>query len=405
MTVTVKKSKAVGTVVAPPSKSVAHRALICAALSPCSTVKNLAFSKDIEATLKSLEALGANIQVCGNDVKIGGLLIENLKNDTPLPCNESGSTLRFLLPLCMCNFGEITLRGTEKLFTRPLSVYREICENSGIYYKQGKTSVTVGGVLKAGEYSVRGDISSQFITGLLYALPLLSGDSKIVVTGDFESESYVDITLSVLSQFGVEIVKKENVFYIKGNQTYKSTKITVEGDCSNAAFLEAFNLLGGDVEVLGVNNDTLQGDRVYKDMFAALKNGKSEFDLSDCPDLAPVMFALSAYMGCAHFVGTKRLKIKESDRGAVMAEELKKFGADVIIGENEITVTGGNLHTPEEILNGHNDHRIVMSLSLLCSVYGGEIAGAEAVSKSYPDFFNVIQSLKIGIEQNDTEQG
>ncbi len=403
MTVTVKKSKAKGVITAPPSKSVAHRALICAALSNCSIVKNIAFSKDITATLESLEALGADVQVLGDSVKIGGLNIKNLNNDKPLPCNESGSTLRFLLPICMCDGKEITLCGTEKLFTRPLSIYKEICENAGIYYSQEETSVTVGGELKSGEYSVRGDISSQFITGLLYTLPLLEGDSKIIVTGNFESESYVDITLDVLSGFGIKIVKNENVFYIKGNQKYKNTEITVEGDCSNAAFLEAFNLLGGEVEVLGINEHTLQGDRVYKDMFSALKQGKKEFDLSDCPDLAPVMFALSAYMGGAHFVGTNRLKIKESDRGAAMAAELEKFGAQVLIGKNEIQVMGGNLHTPTEILCGHNDHRIVMALTILCSVYGGTISGAEAVSKSYPDFFNKIKSLGIGIEQNDAE--
>lgn len=401
MTVTISKSKAVGKVYAPPSKSVAHRALICAALSTGSTVKNIAFSKDIKATLESLKALGANVEIDGTDVKIGGLCINSLKNETPLPCNESGSTLRFLIPLCMCCENEITLQGTEKLFTRPLSVYSEICEKQNIYYKQESTSVTVGGTLKSGEYCVRGDISSQFITGLLYALPILSGDSKIIVTGNFESESYVDITLSVLSQFGIEILKNDNVFYIKGNQKYKSTEITVEGDCSNAAFLDAFNLLGGEVEVLGLNSQTLQGDRVYKDMFCALKNGEKQFDLSDCPDLAPVMFALSAHFGGAHFVGTKRLKIKESDRGAAMSEELKKFGAEVIIGDNEIEIKGGTLHSPKDILCGHNDHRVVMALSLLCSIYGGTISGAEAVSKSYPDFFEKIQSLTIGIEQND----
>lgn len=402
MTVTLKKSKAKGKVFAPPSKSVAHRALICAALSTGSTVKNIAFSKDIKATLESLKALGANVEINGTDVKIGGLCINKLKNETPLPCNESGSTLRFLIPICMCCESEITLQGTEKLFTRPLSVYAEICEKQNVYYKQENKSVTVGGVINSGEYYVRGDISSQFITGLLYALPMLSGDSKIIVTGNFESESYVDITLSVLSRFGIEILKNENVFYIKGNQKYKSADVTVEGDCSNAAFLDAFNLLGGEVEVLGLNENTLQGDRVYKNMFCALENGEKQFDLSDCPDLAPVMFALSAHLGGARFIGTKRLKIKESDRGAAMAEELEKFGAEVIIGENDIEIKGGALHTPKDILCGHNDHRVVMALSLLCTVYGGTVSGAEAVSKSYPDFFETIQSLTIGIEQNDT---
>ncbi len=403
MTVTVKKGKAVGTVSAPPSKSVAHRLLICSALSGGSTVRNVAFSKDIEATLSCLCSLGASVEVTGSTVKLCGLDPKCAKPSEPLFCNESGSTLRFMLPLCLLSEGEITLKGTEKLLSRPLGIYEDICKARGIYYRKTADFVTVGGTLSSGEYIVRGDVSSQFITGLMFALPLLEGDSKIIISGRFESESYVDITLYVLSLFGVNIVKNGNVFYIKGGQEYKSRELTVEGDCSNAAFLDAFSLLGGEVTLTGVSPDTLQGDRVYKEMFAALKNGQREFDLSDCPDLAPVMFALSAHLGGAHFVGTERLKIKESDRGAAMAEELAKFGATLTIGENEISVSGNALHAPNARLCGHNDHRIVMALTLLCSVFGGEITGAEAVSKSFPDFFSKIKSLGIGIEQNDTE--
>ena len=402
MTVTVQKSIANGTVYAPPSKSAAHRALICGAFTSGSVIKNVAFSKDISATLDCLKMLGATVCVSGDTVKIGGLNIENLKSDNELFCNESGSTLRFLLPVCMLREENITLCGTQKLLSRPLCAYEKICQEQKIFFNKNNTSVTVGGSLKSGEYVIAGDISSQFITGLLFVLPLLTGDSKIIVTGKFESESYVDLTIEMLSLFGVAAKKEKNEIYIKGGQKYSPATVTVEGDCSNAAFLDAFNLLGGEVSVEGIFENTTQGDYVYKAMFSALKSGEREFCLSDCPDLAPVMFALSAVFGGAHFVGTRRLKIKESDRGEAMKAELAKFGASLIIGEDEITVCVESLHAPTAPLCSHNDHRIVMALTLLCSVYGGKIEGAQAVEKSYPDFFQKIKTLGIGIIEDDT---
>ncbi len=402
MTVTVQKSIANGTVCAPPSKSAAHRALICGAFTSGSVIKNVAFSKDISATLDCLKTLGAEVCVSGDTVKIGGLNIENIKTDNELFCDESGSTLRFLLPVCMLTDKEITLSGTQKLLSRPLSAYEKICEEQKIFFEKKDTYVTVGGSIKSGEYVIAGDVSSQFITGLLFVLPLLSNDSKITVTGKFESESYVNLTIEMLSSFGVAVEKTKNEIYIKGGQKYSPTTITVEGDCSNAAFLDAFNLLGGFVTVKGICDNTTQGDYAYKSMFSALKSGEKEFCLSDCPDLAPVMFALSAAFGGAHFVGTRRLKIKESDRGEAMKAELAKFGASLIIGEDEITVCADSLHVPTVPLCSHNDHRIVMALTLLCSVYGGKIENAQAVNKSFPDFFEKVKTLGIGIIEDDT---
>ena len=174
---------------------------------------------------------------------------------------------------------------------------------------------------------------------------------------------------------------------------------SVEGDCSNAAFLEGFNLLSDKVDVLGIDENTLQGDRVYKAMFNGLKKGEKQFDLSDCPDLAPVMFAMAAYLGGATFLGTARLRIKESDRAAAMAEELAKFGIETEVLEDSVIIHNGKLHKPEAILCGHNDHRIVMALSILCSVTGGVIEEAQAVSKSFPDFFEIISKLGIQVEK------
>ena len=405
MTVKIYPSVASGTVSAPPSKSAAHRALICAALTDGCCVNNIAYSQDIKATLGCLQALGAKIEKNGDAVFLGSLSPENIQDSALLDCFESGSTLRFMLPLCMLAGKEITLCGSERLLSRPLSVYEDICRKDGIDFSNDGKAVRVCGRLKGGEYSVPGDISSQFITGLLFALPLCEKDSVLTVTGSFESASYVDITLSMLSRFTIDIKRDGNVFYIKGGQRYTGCDHTVEGDCSNAAFLDGFNLLGGSVTVEGLSPDTLQGDRVYKDMFGRLEKENTPcFDLSDCPDLAPVMFALAAAKGGAEFTGTKRLKIKESDRAAAMQQELAKFSIEAVVGDNTVSIKCGKITAPRQTLCGHNDHRIVMALALLCSLTGGEIEGAEAVSKSFPDFFTKIELLGIGLEQNGTLQ-
>ena len=399
MDIKVSPSKAEGIITAPPSKSMAHRALIFGAFTEKSVITNIAFSKDIEATLNCLKSLGANIQVDGNTVTIGGLNLKNIPDNAVLDCFESGSTLRFLLPLCMSAGKQITLKGAERLFERPLKVYEEIAQNQGILFLKENNSVTVCGNLKSGDYSIPGNISSQFVTGLLIALSFIQGESHITVTGKFESKSYIDLTLKAMSDFGIEVYRKENTFSLVGDQIAKNTNYCVEGDCSNAAFLEAFNYLGGNVTVTGLDENTLQGDRVYTDIFKGLKNGKKEFDLSDCPDLAPVCFAVASVLGGGVFTGTRRLKIKESDRGAAMKTELKKFGIEVKVEENRVIIEKGILKAPKEVLCGHNDHRIVMALTLLCTLTGGTISDAQAVSKSYPLFFEKISN--IGIDLNE----
>lgn len=397
MTVTIKKSKAGGTVAAPPSKSMAHRALICGALTAGSKIDNIDYSNDISATLDCLKALGANIEKNGNSVILGGLDPFTSKSVT-LDCRESGSTLRFMIPLCMLSGSRITLIGSDRLFARNLEIYEQIAEQNGILFQKGEGSLTVCGRLKSGGYKVAGNISSQFISGLLFALPLLDGDSTLEITGDYESEPYVDLTLKSLRDFGIKIEKCGRIYKISGNQKYKAKDITVEGDYSNAAFLDGFNLMGGNVTVTGLDTDSLQGDRIYRQMYAGLKSGERHFDLSNCPDLAPVMFALSAVFGGAEFTGTRRLKIKESDRACAMASELKKFGIDVEVFENSVTVHKGEIKKPDQTLFGHNDHRIVMALSLLCTLTGGSISDAQSVAKSYPDYFEKIKSLGIVVE-------
>ncbi len=401
MTVTVKKSIAKGTITAPPSKSVAHRALICAALSGGCKVSNISYSADVSATLDCLESLGATVKRDKNSVFLGNLNPKNFCENTEIFCNESGSTLRFLLPLCLLTDKKITLKGTKRLFERPLDIFEEMCVKKGLYFQKSEDCVTVCGPLTAGKYSVRGDVSSQFVTGLLLALSTLESDSTLTILGDVQSRPYINITLEVLKIFGIDIEAQNNTFYIKGGQKFNATDYFVEGDCSNAAFLDSFNLLGGEVSVLGINPDTSQGDYVYKAVFEGLRQGKKEFDLSDCPDLAPILFALSAYLGGAKFTGTKRLKIKESNRAVAMQTELSKFGITAKVLDDEVIIEGGSLTAPTETLCSHNDHRIVMSLSVLCSITGGTISGAEAVNKSYPNFFEDIQKLRIGLDFNE----
>ena len=397
MTVTIKKSKAKGIIAAPPSKSMAHRALICGALSGGSEIYNIEYSNDILATLDCLTALGAKIEIQGSKIKCGGLNPFSAK-ETTLDCRESGSTRRFMIPLAFLSGAKITLTGSERLFARNLTIYEEIAKQNSIIFEKGKNSITICGKLKSGNYKIAGNISSQFISGLLFALPLLNGDSTLEITGEYESEPYVDLTIKSLSDFGVTIEKCGRTYKIKGNQKYKTKNITVEGDYSNAAFLDGFNLLGGDVKVIGLDENSLQGDKIYKRMYEGLKTGEKQFDLSNCPDLAPVMFALSAVFGGAHFTGTKRLKIKESDRAAAMQTELKKFGIKVDVNDNDVTIYDGELKAPSETLCGHNDHRVVMALSLLCTLTGGSISEAGSVAKSYPDYFSKLKTLGIVIE-------
>lgn len=402
MNVTVEKSIACGTVAAPPSKSMAHRALICGALTAGSKIEGIEYSNDISATLDCLKNMGACTATLDGTVTLGGL--DPFKTEsTTLDCRESGSTLRFIIPLCMLANCEIKLTGSDRLFERNLEIYEQIAEQNGILFKKGKNSLTVCGKLKSGSYRVAGNISSQFISGLLFALPLLNGDSELEITGDYESEPYVDLTLKVLLDFGIKIQKCERIYKIAGNQKYTACNAVVEGDYSNAAFLDAFNLIGGKVTVTGLNCNSLQGDRVYRQMYEGLKKGEKHFDLSNCPDLAPVMFALSAVFGGAEFTGTRRLKIKESDRASAMASELKKFGIDVCVYENSVRVCAGKLKKPKEILSGHNDHRIVMALSLLCTLTGGTVSDAQAVAKSYPDYFEKIKFLGI-VVKNEFER-
>ena len=397
MTVKIEKSKASGAVYAPPSKSFAHRLIICASLAGKSRVRGLAESEDILATLDCAEAwLGAWFEKNGADVSFSE---SDACGDAKgaLMCRESGSTMRFFIPLCLVKDTECKLYGAGKLLSRPMSVYENICCEQNLTFSHEGDHIRVCGPLKAGRFTVPGNISSQFISGLMFALPLLEGDSEIEIVPPLDSKPYIDITMEALAAFGVKAQwRGEYTIAIAGGQKYQPSDERVEGDYSNAAFLEAFGLLGGDVDVMGLNEKSVQGDKAYLWQFKKLCEGTPEINISDCPDLAPILMSVAAAKNGVHLTGTARLKIKESDRGEVMARELAKFGVPVTVGADDITVEGGCLRAPSEVLFGHNDHRVVMSMAVLSSITGGEIEGAEACRKSYPDFFEVIK--KLGIE-------
>ena len=401
MKVRIGRGTAKGTVSAPPSKSMAHRLLICAGLSDGECiVHGISDSEDMLATMDCLRTLGVQFEKEEDTVRVSGIDIRKAAALEKLNCRESGSTLRFFVPIALLTGKETVLAGSRRLMERPLSVYEELFSQRGITLQKTEREIRTRGSLRYGSFEMDGNVSSQFVTGLLLALPLLKGDSRIVLRPPVESRSYIDVTLSALRMFGVEAGwQEENVLYIKGNQRYHAEEVFVEGDYSNAAFFEALNLLGGQVKIENLREDSLQGDRVYEELLEALKRPDAELDLSDCPDLGPVLFAAAA-AGCGgKFTGTRRLKIKESNRGEAMAEELRKFGVTAEVLENEVIVGRQGLREPKEVLNGHNDHRIVMSEAVLLTQTGGVIDGAEAVSKSFPDFFEKLASLGIEVER------
>ena len=555
MRVRIEKGAPAGTIAAPPSKSYAHRMLICAALAAygaptgeTSMIHGIGaaddISEDILATMDCIRALGIECEAVGDGIRVAGDTAgrnrdrrqateretgkEAVRQDAarqdaagrqlPLPvlhCRESGSTLRFFIPIAMALAGGGIFTGSGRLMQRGIDVYEELfadcCDTAGSGVR-GSTAgvsitkepgrITVCGTLRAGEMSVRGDMSSQFISGLLYALPLLDEDSILHVREPVESRQYIDITTDVMKMYGVTVEETaSNTFYIRGGQRYMPGHRSVEGDWSNAAFLYAMKYLHegagaladddgigtdtgiyadtyidtyidtnidtdiatdtgitpgtvsgensavwaisgredgwrGGLKICGLNSDSIQADKICVEYFHRLRgmnmadertdrhseqacrntdmlcgcttkdesaryNAFTEdiitLDISDCPDLGPVLFAYAAATGGARFTGVRRLRIKESDRIACMQEELRKFGIETHSGEDDLIVCQGQMHRPGEVLCAHGDHRIAMALAVLCTLTGGEIEGAEAVAKSWPRFWTVLRTLGISV--------
>lgn len=467
MRVTIEPSIARGVVSAPPSKSMAHRMLICAGLAhklePC-CIFGLEDSQDILATIDCLNALGACVNRQDDCAMVYGIDPSVVRAGDVLPCRECGSTLRFFVPLCLLLNKPLTLTGSETLMSRPMSVYEDICRQQGLTFYHDDQGIHVQGPLHADTFCIPGNISSQFISGLLFALPLLRENSRIELTGTVESRPYIDMTIEALSLFGVAVTwENDTTLTILGNQRYKDITVHVEGDYSNAAFLEALNYLdkaratalpaatlaflnagttyregcaaserssiqtpsaaptrngnaseqsfvrmsqasgSANVQVHGLRESSLQGDAAYQRLFPALASGTPTISLANCPDLGPILMAVAAANNGATFTNCARLAIKESNRGEAMAQELAKFGATTTISadNNTIVVAPGMFHTPYQPLCGHNDHRIVMALATLASAVGGTIEDAQAVQKSFPSYFEHLAQLGVTLHTEE----
>ena len=414
-----------GTAAVPPSKSAAHRAVLCAALAEgTSRIENIEYSQDIRATLGAVAQLGAKICEEPNAVSIQGRGAGNgfVTVTRPVFCNESGSTLRFLIPLFSLTAQKIHFTGAGRLFDRPQAVYQMLFDSQGLRFTQEPDGITVFGRLRPGGFKMPGDVSSQFISGLMFAAPLMESDSLIEVLPPYESRSYVDLTLDAMQQFGIKVAQRARkngsvVYRIAAPQTYTASDVTIEGDYSQAAFLAVLGCVLGGVAVTGLNPESKQGDKVimdilqrcggkYKAVDGGLKFSRSllkatEIDLADCPDLGPILFTLGCFCsGETILRNAGRLRIKESDRIAAMQTELEKMGARIQVEGDTVYIYGTALRAPERPLNGHNDHRIVMALAVAAAAGGlpATILGAEAVNKSWPAFWQVLQALGERVE-------
>ncbi|MBQ0065711.1 MAG: 3-phosphoshikimate 1-carboxyvinyltransferase [Firmicutes bacterium] len=421
MKVKITPSKVGGSISIPSSKSMAHRAIICASLAKgISKVSNITYSKDIDATISCMESLGAKIQKFDTYCIVEGTNLEGTENIT-CNCNESGSTLRFLIPIASLTNQKVTFLGQGRLLSRPMSVYQNIFDEQNLTFNQSSENIQIEGSLRAQEYKIPGDISSQFITGLLFTLPLLKKDSTIVISEPFESKSYVNLTIQMLEKFGIQIEEtSSHSYFIKGNQEYKVQDVTVEGDYSQMAFFGVLASLQESLTCTNMDPHSKQGDMAILDQIkkaGAILNINQDsievqhhsltgqtIDLSNCPDLGPILCVLAAYSkGCTHIINAGRLRIKESDRIEAMETELKKWGVEISSTEDSITIVGKESYENDSMVEifGHNDHRIVMAMCVfgLCAKSECIIDDAQAITKSYPTFFKDIQSIGGKVEQ------
>ncbi len=410
-----------GNIVVPSSKSLGHRGIIAAALSRgISRVYNIQLSKDIEATMELMKELGAVVNIEDQNLYIDGRKMFSYEKKLDLRCRESGSTLRFLIPLALTKDGDYIFHGEGKLISRPLEPYYEIFEEKGIKYSREEDGLPlkVSGKLTSGTYRVRGDISSQFITGLLFSLPILEGNSRIQITTKLESKGYIDLTLDILKDFGIEIENYNyKEFNIRGAQKYNSRNYYVEGDYSQGAFFLVAGALGSSIVCSGLNKDSLQGDKVILDILEAMgcnveeskegikvkpsKTKGIEIDASNCPDLVPILTVLASLSeGETKIVNAKRLRIKECDRLHAITKELNKLGANIIELEDSLIISGVNELKGGEV-DSHNDHRVVMALAIAATRARGNVIinNPSAVEKSYPNFFK--DYFKLGGEGDE----
>ena len=406
MNVTFRPFKPDGTVAAPPSKSDVHRAIICAALSKgVCTIAPVALSEDILATIRCVEALGAVTRIENKVLTVDGSGMFRSKT-AALDCGESGSTLRFLIPVAAAGGVTATFTGSGRLPERPIGIYTDALPKAGVRCEtEGGLPLTVSGTLQSGVFEIPGDVSSQFISGLLFALPLLPRDSRIVLTTPVQSVGYINMTIRTMAKFGIEIGVMDNGWYIRGKQRYVPSDYRTDGDWSQAAFFLTAGAVGGDVTVTGANIDSAQGDRriaaILRDFGAEVRQDGGTvrvisrplraigIDASQIPDLVPVLGVCACFaQGTTRIFNAARLRIKESDRLRTTAALLNSLGGNVKELPDGLEITGVT-QLAGGSADGCNDHRIVMSAAVCAACSAGEITCTDAMSvnKSYPDFY------------------
>ncbi len=397
----------------PTSKSLAHRSIISASLANGkSIISNVNLSDDIIATINAVKNLGANINIINNNLEIIGRS-NKILDSLSFSCNESGSTLRFMIPICSLFSLNTKIYGTPKLLSRPLSIYQDIFKDNLKIYEN---YLEVKPCLKGNHYSILGNVSSQFITGLLFSLPLLPTSSSIEIIPPLESGSYLELTLDVLNKFGINIERKSQyLFYIPGMQQYKPCNYIVEGDYSQAAFFYVFGLFNQELTIQGLNNNSLQGDKAIEKILKQM-NGRIddlthtvypsklknvEISLEDCPDLGPILMVASAHAnGQTTFYNIERLRLKESDRILSMQQELQKFNISFCVYPDKVIITGKDEIKTNEVIDCHNDHRICMAMAIMATISANpvKLTGVECINKSYPTFFTDLRKLGVKVE-------
>lgn len=386
-----------GKILVPPSKSISHRALIAAALADGeSRIYNLLDCVDTTATIGALTALGADIRQEGNCTIVKGISVP--PETAEINCFESGSTLRFIMPVAAALGCRASFDGRANLPNRPITPYFTEFQKHGVKFLTDKMPYITEGKLTGGVYEIAGNISSQFITGFLFALSLLEEDSVIKITSPLESKSYVDLTADAMKSFGVEIEEGENEYRIKGGQKYKPCDYTIEADMSQAAFFLVADAIGGNITPENLRYDSVQGDRAIIDIVKTFKeNGGKAFNIAadNIPDLVPILTVLACFAeGTSTITDCGRLRIKECDRLAAITDELNRLGAKVEAGEDYLTIHGvKELHGGDCLT--YSDHRIAMSIAVASQRCTEPviIRGADCVSKSYPTFFEDFRTL------------
>ncbi|MDO5559169.1 MAG: 3-phosphoshikimate 1-carboxyvinyltransferase [Oscillospiraceae bacterium] len=390
-----------GHVTVPSSKSITHRALICAALAHGeSEITNVSMSQDINATIESLTALGASFRINGSTVKVTG--ISHAPACAKADCCESGSTLRFLIPVACALGTSCEFSGQGRLASRPIDIYiRELSDKGIQFSRTGTMPFSVNGKLSGGRFNVEGNVSSQFITGFLLALPLLSEDSEIILTSELESKPYVDITIGCLKHFGIEIVEKKNSYFIRGGQNYKPADFCVEADFSQAAFFIAAGFIGNDIVIDNLPDASLslQGDKkiieITQNLCYNYKQTPFFIDASDIPDLVPVLaVACSLSKNETHITNAGRLRIKESDRLVSTSEMINSLGGKVRQTDDGLIISPVSCFTGG-IVDSCNDHRIAMAAAVAAtrSTKNVSVKNFDAIKKSYPDFLDDYKKI------------